>query len=562
MFVLYYSNNQKNRSIVMSGDSKIFTDITASLEAFDGSLFSGDSFASVCNQLSISKIEDYVYADGKLVKRTVTYINGDSDSSYIDTNVECVDGVNVIVRFYRHNFAPENDPYINDRTSIFCKCISDTIALVRIKELLSNMRYINPDTGLYNLNYFHVNIRKILDSEDRFLFSCAFISLKGFNQLNRFFGSDITGKAIKMFAQKLDSFVNKEAGEFAIHVGGDNFVVVIHTSRVDNLKSFLSAVQVTLQSDGDSFSHVVSARAGITNISPRHITSNDVLGECSITLQNARRSGEDFVVFSEKDSAFVNQKNIAKTISKAVDENKFLIYFQPVVATEGRPSLFEAEALARWPRDGRITAPDEFIEYARNSGIVTKIDFHVLRKVCESVKAWTEAGFDMVPITCNFASKNLFNSSLANDIIDIIESHGIDRKLIGIEFSEPDFKGGRLLLTQATQQLSERGVKVTIDKFGLGRSSLDLLQDLKADYLKFDFGQLSLEDPRGSIIVKDMINLAEMLGFTVICKGVKTREDAKELMLCGCTRFQSFIYDKPLSERFFERRLKNPVYTE
>lgn len=546
----------------MSADGVAFADITASLEAFDGSSFSGEAFSSFCNKLSISKIEDFVYSDGKLVKRTVSYINGDSDSDYIDSKIECVDGVNVIVRYYRHNFAPVNDNDRNDLTVLFCKSVSDCIALTRIKELLGNMRYINPDTGLHNLNYFHVAIRKIMDSEDRFMFSCAFISLKGFNQLNRFFGSDITGKAIKMFAQKIDSFVNKEAGEFAIHVGGDNFVVVIHTFRLDALKTFLSAVQVTLESDGDSFSHIVSARAGITNIMPRHITSNDVLGECSITLQIARRSGEDFVMFSEKDAAHDNQKNIAKTISRAVDENKFLIYYQPVVATEGRPSLFEAEALARWPRDGRITAPDEFIDYARNSGIVTKIDFHVLRKVCEAIKGWTEAGFTPVPITCNFASKNLFNSRLAADIIDIIDSHEVDRKLIGIEFSEPDFKGGRLLLTQATQELSEKGVKVTIDKFGLGRSSLDLLQDLKADYLKFDFGQLSLDDPRGSIIVKDMINLAELLGFTVICKGVKTREDANELMLCGCTRFQSYIFDKPLSERFFERRLKNPLYAE
>ena len=424
------------------------------------------------------------------------------------------------------------------------------------------MRYINPDTGLHNLNYYHKELRKILASEDRFLFSCAFISLKGFNQLNRFFGSDITGKAIKMFAQKLEEFVNEDSGEFAVHVGGDNFVVVIHSTKIESLKSFLSAVQVTLESDGESFSHIVSARAGITNIMPRHVNSNDVLGECSITLQIARRGTEDFVMFSEMDAAHDNQKNIAKTISRAVDENKFLIYYQPVVATEGRPTLFEAEALARWPRDGRITAPDEFINYARNSGIVTKIDFHVLGKVCEAVKAWSDAGYELVPLTCNFASKNLFNSSLASDIIDIIDSHGVDRKLIGIEFSEPDFKGGRRLLTNAAQELSEKGVKVTIDKFGLGRSSLDLLQDLKADYLKFDFGQLSLDDPRGSIIVKDMINLAEMLGFTVICKGVRTREDANELMLSGCTHFQSFIYDKPLSERFFERRLKNPLYTD
>ncbi|MCR5286990.1 MAG: GGDEF domain-containing phosphodiesterase [Saccharofermentans sp.] len=537
-------------------------ELTASLEAFDGIRFSGESFSSICDRLSISKIEDFVYADGKLIKRTVSYISGDSDPEYIDNNIECVDGVNIVIRYYRKNFAPVNDESINDLTFLFCKTVSDCIALARVKELFGNMRYINPDTGLHNLNYFHKELRKILASEDRFMFSCAFISLKGFNQLNRFFGSDITGKAIKMFAQKLEEFVNDDSGEFAVHVGGDNFVVVIHSTKIESLKTFLSAVQVTLESDGESFSHIVSARAGITNIMPRHVNSNDVLGECSITLQIARRGTEDFVMFSEMDAAHDNQKNIAKTISRAVDENKFLIYYQPVVETNGRPTLFEAEALARWPRDGRITAPDEFINYARNSGIVTKIDFHVLGKVCEAVKAWSDAGYELVPLTCNFASKNLFNSSLASDIIDIIDSHGVDRKLIGIEFSEPDFKGGRRLLTNAAQELSEKGVKVTIDKFGLGRSSLDLLQDLKADYLKFDFGQLSLDDPRGSIIVKDMINLAEMLGFTVICKGVRTREDANELMLSGCTHFQSFIYDKPLSERFFERRLKNPVYTD
>ena len=546
----------------MGVDNMALAEITTSLDTFDGIRFSGEAFSSFCDRLSISKIEDFVYADGKLLKRTVSYISGDSDSEYIDNNIECIDGVNIIIRYYRRSFAPVNDANINDLTSLFCKAVSDCIALSRVKELFGNMRYINPDTGLHNLNYFHKAVKKIMDSEDRFMFSCAFISLKGFNQLNRFFGSDITGKAIKMFAQKINEFVNEDSGELAVHVGGDNFVVIIHTFRLDALKSFLSAVQVTLESDGESFSHIVSARAGITNIMPRHVTPNDILGECSITLQLARRSGEDFIMFTENNAAHDNQKNIAKTISRAVDENRFLIYYQPVVETEGTPTLFEAEALARWPRDGRITAPDEFIDYARNSGIVTKIDFHVLKKVCEAVKTWTEAGYDLVPLTCNFASKNLFNSKLASDIIDIIDSHGVDRKMIGIEFSEPDFKGGRLLLTNAAQELSEKGVKVTIDKFGLGRSSLDLLQDLKADYLKFDFGQLSLEDPRGSIIVKDMINLAEMLGFTVICKGVKTREDANELMLSGCTHFQSFIYDKPLSERFFERRLKNPLYTD
>lgn len=544
----------------MSGESISFADISASLEAFDGKTFSGEAFSKCCDRLSISKIEDLVYIDGKLTKRTVSFISKNTDTDYIDNSVECVDGVKVVIRYYRSSFAPVNDGNWNDLTTIFCRAVGDCIALVRTKELFGNLRYLNPDSGLHNLNYYHMALGKILDTNERSLFSVAFISLKGFNQLNRFFGADITTKAIRMFASKLDAFSNKDDKEFVVHLGGDNFVIVFRSNRLEELKTFLSAVQVILESDGESFSHIVSARAGITTVSVRHVNSSHVLAECSITLQNARRTGQDFVVFSENDTFRDNQKNVAITISKAIDENRFLIYYQPVVAVDGRPTLFEAEALARWPRDGRISVPDEFIDYARNSGIVTKMDFHVLRKACESMKAWSEQGLKMVPITCNMASKNLFNSQLVSDIINIIDSHGIDRKLIGIEFSEPDFKGGRLLLTKAAQELSENGIKVTIDKFGLGRSSLDLLQDLKADFLKFDFGQLSLEDPRGSIIVKDMIHLAGCLGFTVICKGVKTIEDANELMLCGCTKFQSFVYDKPLSERFFEHRLRNPDY--
>lgn len=544
----------------MTGDSISFADISASLEAFDGKAFSGEAFSGFCDKLSISKIEDLVYIDGKLTKRSISYISKDSDTDYIDKSVDCIDGVNIVIRFYRSSFAPVNDNKWIEMSSIFCKAVSDCIALVRTKELFGNLRYLNLDSGLHNLNYYYMAMSKVLDSAERSQFSVAFISLKNFNQLNRFFGADITAKAIMMFAHKLDAFANKDKNEFLVHLGGDNFVIAFHSDRLEELKTFLSAVQVTLESDGESFSHIVSARAGITSISSRHVTTSHVLADCSLALQTARRSNQDFIVFSDNDPFRDNQKNISITISKAIDENKFWIYYQPVVAVNGHPSLFEAEALARWPRGGRISVPDEFIEYAMNSGIVTKMDFHVLRKACASMKNWLDQGLKMVPITCNMSSKNLFNSKLTSDILDIIDSHGIDHSLIGIEFSEPDFKGGRLLLTKVAQELSENGIKVTIDKFGLGRSSLDLLQDLKADFLKFDFGKLSLEDPRGSIIVKDMIQLAERLGFTVICKGVKTIEDANELMLCGCSKFQSFIYDKPLSERFFEHRLKNPVY--
>ena len=145
-----------------------------------------------------------------------------------------------------------------------------------------------------------------------------------------------------------------------------------------------------------------------------------------------------------------NQNN-AEKLSKALNENKFLIYYQPVINLEDQPSLYAAEALARLPFEGKIISPQEFITLATDSGIVTKIDFFVLENVCRNLKAWKEQGLSLVPITVNFSGRNLFNNSIADNIIEVIDKYGIDHNLVGIEFSEPDFTQRMPVLKEVVQ---------------------------------------------------------------------------------------------------------------
>ena len=116
------------------------------------------------------------------------------------------------------------------------------------------------------------------------------------------------------------------------------------------------------------------------------------------------------------------------------------------------------------------------------------------------------------------------------------------------------------VLKSVSRTLTEAGILVTLDKFSTGQSTLTLLHDMDASYVKIDADRFDPDDPKGRIIAADMINLANMLGYKVICEGVKTQKQADDLMTCGCNLFQSFFYDKPLSERFFLERLQDPNY--
>ena len=116
------------------------------------------------------------------------------------------------------------------------------------------------------------------------------------------------------------------------------------------------------------------------------------------------------------------------------------------------------------------------------------------------------------------------------------------------------------ILKDVTHTLTEAGVLVTLDKFSTGQSTLTILHDMEANFVKIDAGRFDPDDPKGRIIANEMIHLANSLGYKVICEGVESQKQADDLVSCGCNLFQSFIYDKPLSERFFVNRLQNPSY--
>ena len=349
-----------------------------------------DRFFKYADYLSIAKIEDTQIISGRPVSKNVDFLSDNVGQEFFEVTLGSPDSVITVIRFTYKQFPPQQTVEQLEFSKIFRSAVANKIAVSRLSTQYSFLYNNDIEFGMYNHNFLRNKLEEIFSDGTAIRYSVAFINIKHVNQLNKYFGSDIAGSAIKHFGAKLNEFPDEGRGEYAIHLGGDNFIVILTTSRLPELEHFISSVPVTLTYGGDKFEHFFSCRAGITTIRSSHRFGNHVMGECSQAFSYSKKNNIDFVYYTEE----INEKNHnnTETLTRALNEHKFLIYYQPVISIEDKPVLHAAEALARWPLDGKIMSPQEFITLATDSGIVTKIDFYVLENVCKNIKSWQEQG--------------------------------------------------------------------------------------------------------------------------------------------------------------------------
>ncbi len=545
----------------------ISTDIQGyfdSLSNFDGEHFSGKAFTALADSVGCCRIEHLIYSSGSLERQNIVYVTQDEhESEYYELSKDLSDDKRGITRFYFKKFFPGlTDDQQKQQFRFFSSSVNLVLSYWYLEHAVEKLKYYNREMGIPNLNYYAKKFNEYIAKGTASSYLCALINIKGSARFNHFFGSNLASSAFSDFAKKLYAFADSNLGEYATHMGGDNFVAVFRKERLEDLKKFLSSININANYNGDSIVYTLSARAGIVMYDDTYPQAMALITDCMQALGTARKSGEDVVIFSGHiASEKVTHKEYTNAIRDALEKKKFLVYFQPMFSTGDEVTVFAAEALARWIHNGEICMPQEFINTATESGLMTKIDFYVLDTVCRKVKEWLDKGFDVVPVTCNFSNLNLINEGLADEIISVIDSHGIDHKYIGVEFNEPNNRHELLQLKKCTKKLKETGVIITIDNFGSGLTTLRLLQEVELDFVKINRNVITSDDERGMIILENMITLADKLGYTVICDGAHEEEDIKRLIQCGCKHFQSFFYEKPLTERFFEKRLKDRIIT-
>ena len=418
-------------------------------------------------------------------------------------------------------------------------------------------------TGLPNSGGYISYVAKLMENGNIMNFDAFYFNLKNYGLISRRYGLAQGDEIMKRYAAKLNEFI--EADEMIAHFGGDNYTALIKKNRTRDFLKYISSIKVYAEKNGRKDDITIAAVTGVYAIDESLKEPGQLISRASMACNYAKNIANKPYVFVNKamSTRIYRQKQIEDHYDEALKNDEFRIYIQPKVDIN-TGEIVGAESLARWFCNGVVLYPTEFVPILEQEGMVASLDLYVLKKSCQFIKDWISRGIKPVQVSVNFSRKDLSYKNLAKEVVEIIDESGIERNLIQIEVTETASEDERLLMTAFLKKLREEGVQTAIDDFGTGYSSLSNLRDFPVSMIKIDRSFINNDsvNTNDEIVLKNIINMARELGIEVLTEGVERQDQVELLKSVGCRFAQGFLYDNPMPDREFEKRLIKKTYTE
>ena len=429
--------------------------------------------------------------------------------------------------------------------------------------VVKNSAFTQYLTGLPNSGGFLAFVGSKFSSGEIMKYDAFFLNLKSFGLISRRYGIQEGDEIMKRYAKRLREFC--EPDEIVAHFGGDNYTALIKKERTKAFLKYVAAVPVYGYKNDKRDEFTISAVTGVYAIDESMSGPSQAISRASMACNYAKNVANKPYVFVNKamSTRIYRQKQIEDRYEEALANGEFRIYLQPKVDTEtGR--IVGAESLARWFCNGIVLYPTEFVPILEQEGMVASLDLYVLKKTCEFIREWMDNGITPVPVSVNFSRRDLSYKNLAKEILETIDSFGIDRKYIEIEVTETASEDERVLMTNFLSRLKEADIATAIDDFGTGYSSLSTLRDFPVSVIKIDRSFINNDELNSSdeIVLRNIVTMANELGIDVVTEGVERPDQTQLLKSVGCHVVQGFLYDNPMPKADFEKRLQKGVYDE
>ena len=378
-----------------------------------------------------------------------------------------------------------------------------------------------------------------------------FISLDQFKKVNDSLGHGPGDSLLKEFAERLKSCISKS--DTVARFGSDEFALLRSQIKGTNdLIETIGSLSQVLKFSFDLPGHELFATAsvGVSLFPLDGDDSHTLLKNAGAALYKAKKSGGANYQFYTADMHDLATSRLAleTNLRRAIKNEEFLVHYQPRVAVDSL-AITGVEALVRWqhPQLG-LVPPAEFIPLAEDTGLIVPIGEWVLRTACLQGRSWREQGFAPIQMAVNICGRQFRDQDLSQTAISILEETGFPSANLELELTEssvmhdPEFASGVL------SRLKSMGIKISIDDFGTGFSSLASLKRLPIDALKIDrsFVRDITSDTDDAALVMAIITLAHNLRLKVIAEGVETEDQLKFLQLLRCDEIQGFLFSKPL----------------
>ncbi len=430
---------------------------------------------------------------------------------------------------------------------------------IRIQKLM----YKDTDFNIWNLNYLKYRASLKLTEAKLLKYAIVYTDICQFKSYNAIYGwhagQRILELSIKEIAAMIDSVKELYARSY-----GSHFVLFVCYDNMDSLKRRMMEL-------ADRISDRIYEETGIRmaqamGICPVDQEDTDIQLALSYAIQAVdplKDSHSNAIqIYDDMLRGQLKERHEREKLLDSVDFGKdFVAYYQAKVDIRNE-QIVGAEALVRFkdPTDnGAVRAPGFFVPYYEQTGRITEIDFFVMESVCQMLRRRLDEGKRVVPVSCNFSRMHFVKDGFPERFEAVINKYQIPKELIEVEITET------LVVEEMQQQkvkenvaiLRANGVRLSIDDFGSGYSSLGVFEQIPASVIKLDRSFLLNNENRERQvqIMKNIVNLARDLEAQVVCEGVETQNDTELMMEIGAYVAQGYRYCKPVPEKDFEEML-------
>ncbi len=562
-------------------DARIFTYDTQAdcLEAVD----SGEADAAVCDgylseYLLGSEFRfDSMEIRGVLSDTHIIYmaVLNDEDSPLLSIlNKELIEISDKTVSDYmlQDNFysrmSLENFVRDNSIVIILIICAIAAFVIFSLYQRLRDSRHIeklmyhDSEFKIWNLNYLKYRASLKLAERKRERYAVVYTNIRQFRNYNSLYGWHAGQKLLQVIIDVIAGELDSERELYARSYG-DRFILFVRYEDLDDLEERLMKLENKI-SERIYFEVQIhmTLMMGVRCLSDSETNLEYAIPDSIQAMDSLKEDTNNIQIYDEglhnRLKEIHNREKMLDTVSI---EECFIVWYQAKVdIRDGR--IVGAEALVRFkdPADnGAIKAPGYFVPYYEQTGRVMELDFFVMEAVCKMLKRRLEEGKEVVPVSCNFSRTHFVKEGFPKRFQEILDKYEMPKELIEVEVTETviveEFQ--RQKIKENMDALYKNGVRLSIDDFGSGYSSLGVFEQIPASVIKLDRSfLLNNEDYAKQVrIMKNIVRLARDLEAQIVCEGVETKRDVELMMEIEAYIAQGYRYCRPIPEEAFEGML-------
>lgn len=432
-----------------------------------------------------------------------------------------------------------------------------------VEEQLRHEAFHDKVTGLANRALFLDRLTNILDRVKRqpgYLFAVLYVDLDRFSTINERVGHEAADRLLQTVAARLRSYAR--VGDTVARLGDDEFAVLLDGIANERAAVIfgermreLIAAPVDLAPDEIS----VTASLGIVINSPETNDAETLLNEAESAMQRAKQTGKNRQeLFNRETHAhLISKLRIESDLRHAAVRGELEIFYQPIYRLSDQ-KIIRVESLLRWrhPQRGMVS-PADFIPVAEETGLILALGDWILREVSEQAKRWRQAGHAPLTIAVNFSPRQFQQQNLLTTVGATLARFKDSGFPLELEITESAAMHDVDLSVKIMKNLRDMDVRISIDDFGVGHSSLSCLRLFPLNTLKIDRGFVEgiPEAKDNASIANAIIGIGHSLGLSVVAEGVETNAQLDYLKQQGCDEVQGYLLSRPLSAKDVAPRL-------